>query len=369
VCCCARRLRGRAASVAAGLIEPPSSACELLRSSGSRRRKSAEHAARCRASCRGLDAAGAGWLPRQHMPHHSTRALTGAHASGRQGSREARMRGRLAGQLAFTAGEDALLARALLRFGPDLERARLYLLPARARAELEHRVRTRAHARAGDNGIKARPPLGARPQVGTWLGWRSGGAQNLGSSALPECVARAVQKKRPRPHAGHGQGPGQQRRPAMSAAAEDRLLEVLQGWCDCSLAVATHAACAKSPRHPPADAGYSALHTAPTVLAPSGGRAADRGPACRRPMSASRAPSRRWRRRRWRRRCAGCPRAPTPGPPSAGACCRTAGRRRRRCSGPRARRPAPEERRRGWVRACGAPSCTCLTPCPVKRYN
>lgn len=80
------------------------------------------------------------------------------------------MRGRLAGQLAFTAGEDALLARALLRFGPDLERARLYLLPARARAELEHRVRTRAHARAGDNGIKARPPLGARPRVGTWLG-------------------------------------------------------------------------------------------------------------------------------------------------------------------------------------------------------
>jgi hypothetical protein len=52
------------------------------------------------------------------------------------------MRGRLAGQLAFTAGEDRLLARALLRFGPDLERARLYLLPACARARTRARATT-----------------------------------------------------------------------------------------------------------------------------------------------------------------------------------------------------------------------------------
>jgi len=104
------------------------------------------------------------------------------------------MRGRLAGQLAFTAGEDRLLARALLRFGPDLERARLYLLPARARAELEHRVRTRAHARASDNGIKARPPPGpgARPRAGTWPACAAEGRCAWVARRCAECAPRAA---------------------------------------------------------------------------------------------------------------------------------------------------------------------------------
>ena len=66
----------------------------------------------------------------------------------------AQQKGRLAGQRAFTPGEDRLLGRAVLRFGTDMERARLYFLPARSRSELEKRHLARSHHRVPANRIK-----------------------------------------------------------------------------------------------------------------------------------------------------------------------------------------------------------------------
>ena len=57
-------------------------------------------------------------------------------------------------------GEDALVARAMLRFGvADVAKARTYFLPSRAEADIAARIRKRTGHRARDNPIKARGPL------------------------------------------------------------------------------------------------------------------------------------------------------------------------------------------------------------------
>ncbi|KAK9838373.1 hypothetical protein WJX81_007859 [Elliptochloris bilobata] len=72
-----------------------------------------------------------------------------------KGGLEPRQAGYRVAQRLFTPGEDRLLARALLRFGTNSERAHLYLLPARSVVEVELRVASRAHNRTPDNIVKA----------------------------------------------------------------------------------------------------------------------------------------------------------------------------------------------------------------------
>ena len=59
----------------------------------------------------------------------------------------------------WLAGEDALLARGMLRFGIDYARIRTYFLPTKPEEELPARIKQLTRPRWPDNPVKVRIPI------------------------------------------------------------------------------------------------------------------------------------------------------------------------------------------------------------------